>query len=377
MHLTRGQKLPLQASGPLEAALSFSGPATYDLSCFGVDANGKLSDDRYFVFFNQTVSPNGEIKIMGAPGNPIRFAVDLAKLPASIQRLVFTAAIDGHGTMRDLQEGTFEVFSQGASLARFPLSGSDFQGEKAIIVAEIYRKGQEWRLGAVGQGFNGGLSALLAHFGGEEVKEEPEQPKVRLSKITLEKRGDSKVVNLKKGSPNILHVNLNWSASEAPQRRGLFGLGRASGVDLDLGCMFRLKNGDMGVIQPIGGYYGSRDQSPFIHLDKDDRSGAAADGENLYLYRPELIDLVMVFAFIYEGTADFRSVGGYATIHEPSGEIRIELNNPDPGRTFCSVCTIRASDAGVEVTKEERYFGGHPEADRHYGFGFSWRPGSK
>jgi len=85
----------------------------------------------------------------------------------------------------------------------------------------------------------------------------------------------------------------------------------------------------------------------------------------------------MVFAFIYEGTSDFHTVGGYTTIYEPSGEIRIELDNPDHGQTFCSICTIRTSGEEVQITKEERYFKGHPDADRYYGFGFSWRPGSK
>ena len=195
MELSRGQKVPLKGNS-LEVALSLSGPASYDLSCFGVDAGEKLSDDRYFVFYNQTSSPEGAIKILGAAGNPVRFGLDLSRLPEKIQKLVFVATIEGAGSMRDLREGVLEIFS-GSSLARFAFSGRDFQDEKAVMVAEIYRKG-EWRLGAVGQGFNGGLSALLAHFGGEEVKEvEPVtgQPKagrsIELTKgdqpVTIEK----------------------------------------------------------------------------------------------------------------------------------------------------------------------------------------------
>lgn len=376
MELSRGQKIPLKANS-LEVALSLSGPASYDLSCFGVDAGDKLSDDRYFVFYNQTSSPEGAIKISGAAGNPVRFSLDLSRLPEKIQKLVFVATIEGAGNMRDLREGLFEIFSSGSSLARFVLSGKDFQDEKAVMVAEIYRKG-EWRLGAVGQGFNGGLSALLAHFGGEEVKEvEPVPTKISLTKVTLEKRGDRKVVNLQKGASNTLHVNLNWNAPAAPARRGLFGTGQASSPDLDLGCMYRLKDGSMGVIQALGNSFGARDYAPFIFLDKDDRSGAVAEGENLYLYQPELIDLVMVYAFIYQGTQDFQAVGGHATIYEPTGEIRIDLANPDPGRGFCAICTIKPSGAGVEVTKEERYFPGHREADQHYGFGFNWRAARK
>jgi len=30
---------------------------SFDISCFGLDANEQLSDDRYFIFFNQPKSP--------------------------------------------------------------------------------------------------------------------------------------------------------------------------------------------------------------------------------------------------------------------------------------------------------------------------------
>jgi hypothetical protein len=49
----------------------------------------------------------------------------------------------------------------------FSFSGADFQAERALMVAEISRKDGVWRLAAVAQGFNGGLDALVAHFGGE------------------------------------------------------------------------------------------------------------------------------------------------------------------------------------------------------------------
>ena len=41
--------------------MSISGNGVYDFSCFGVDEVGKLSDDRYMIFYNQTSAPNGEV----------------------------------------------------------------------------------------------------------------------------------------------------------------------------------------------------------------------------------------------------------------------------------------------------------------------------
>ncbi|NJN68479.1 MAG: hypothetical protein HC884_18090 [Chloroflexaceae bacterium] len=133
------------------------------------------------------------------------------------------------------------------------------------------------------------------------------------------------------------------------------------------------------MIQPLGKRFGSKDEPPYIYLDKDDRSGSAADGENLYIYRPDLIDLVMVFALIYEGAKDFTSVNGRMTIRDQSTgqEIFMRLNNPDPNLSFCAVCTIRRVGDHVEITKEEQYFPDHSYADKHFGFGFRWTAGRK
>ncbi len=395
---TRGQKSKIQdltTSTDLTVSLDAqaSGSPEFDISCFGVDADGKLSDDRYFVFYNQKRSPEGEIEALGAQnGDREAFRVNLSILPQKIQKLVFTITLDGAGTMSQVSRGHLRITTGGSEVARFPFTGADFSQEKAVIVGEIYRK-DVWRFAAVGQGFNGGLSALLQHFGGQEIEDTTPAPaaapppapaspapKVNISKITLDKKGDKQVVDLKKGGGSRpIHINLNWDASAGGGKRGIFGLGGGGGApDLDLGCMYRLKNGDASVIQALGGNFGAKDRPPYIFLDKDDRSGAASDGENLYLHRAAEIDVVMVFAFIYGGASDFTSVGGRLTITDGSGdEISIRLDSPDRNLNFCAICTVRTSGQSVEITKEEQYFRGHREADKRFGFGFRWGKGSK
>jgi len=186
-------------------------------------------------------------------------------------------------------------------------------------------------------------------------------------------------VSLKKGGGvQPIHINLNWDKPEAP--KGIMGFlrGAPEAADLDLGCMYRLKDGMKGVIQPLGERFGSRTHPPYIFLDKDDRSGASSDGENLYLVRPDLIDLVVVFAMIYEGSATFATVNGRLRIKDEGGsEVFVPLNTPDPRNTFCAVATIRPDGSSIRITKEERYFFGHKECDEVYGFGFRWVAGSK
>lgn len=201
---------------------------------------------------------------------------------------------------------------------------------------------------------------------------------MNLGKITLAKSGDKRTVSLAKGGGNQpIHVNLNWNQQGGTRKRGLFSSG-STAPDLDLGCMYQMKDGSKGVIQPLGNRFGSRTAAPFIYLDKDDRSGASSDGENLYVLRPDLIHRVMVFAMIYEGANDFGSVGGRMTLKDQSGaETEIYLNNPSSNRTFCSVCLIEEASGELTITKEERYFSGHSDADNYYRFGFRWTAGSK
>ncbi len=207
----------------------------------------------------------------------------------------------------------------------------------------------------------------------------PAAPPAGPAKVSLDKRGASSAVNLKKGGGvQAVHINLNWNRPEAA--KGIMGFlrGTPEAADLDLGCMYRMKDGMKGVIQPLGERFGSRTHPPYIFLDKDDRSGASNDGENLYILRPDLIDLVVVFAMIYEGTATFATVGARLTLKDEGGaEVFVPLNNPDPRNTFCAVASIRPEGGSIRVTKEERYFFGHKECDAQYGFGFRWVAGSK
>ena len=182
--LARGEKVrlaDLSDSSNLEVGIATAGPMELDIACFGVAAGGKLSDDRYMVFYNQPSSPQGEIRLLG--GNSAeqqRFAVDLGRLPAQIDKLVFTLTVDDTATLADLSSGYIRWSAGGVELARFAWRGTDFAAEKAVMVAEIYRR-DPWRIAAVGQGFNGGLAALVEHFGGEVAAPAP-------AKVSLQKR---------------------------------------------------------------------------------------------------------------------------------------------------------------------------------------------
>ncbi|MFE5811227.1 TerD family protein [Streptomyces sp. NPDC056491] len=150
---------------------------SFDISCFGLDANEQLSDDRYFVFFNQPKSPEESIQQLGAQsGDTESFRVTLDRIPASIHKLSFTATIDGAGQMSQIGPGYIRIVAGGEEVVRYAFTGAEFTTERAVMLGDFYLK-DVWRFAAVGQGFDGGLDALLRNFGGEVAEEaQPQAP---------------------------------------------------------------------------------------------------------------------------------------------------------------------------------------------------------
>ena len=216
MQLIRGQKLKL--SDVLNNSLSFSLATTIpsnlnlDIALFGLDSEGKLSNEAYMIFYNQPQSPCGSLKLSQNDGQIVSFDINVATLTPQIERLVLTLTIDGHQTMAQLPAMAINLQSQQQTVASFPIDGSMFQQEKALMALELYKKDNIWRMNAVGQGFNGGLAALIKHFGGEVAEAVPNQAAPttpQLSKIDLkkkislekaEKTGNASIIDLTKKS---------------------------------------------------------------------------------------------------------------------------------------------------------------------------------
>ncbi len=267
---SRGQKQKLGDITPslkIEAEFSAQGAGlAFDFSCFGVDAQEKLSDDRYFVFYNQTASPQNEITMQGN-----RFSIDLERLPATLQKLVFVMTIDGNGMLSQLENGFFQLSANGSVVARFDFKGSDFGSEKAIIAAEIYLK-DVWRIAAVGQGFSGGLDALLKHFGGEASEDAtpaqaphpvaapvaPPAPKL----VSLQKAGSSVKISLDKNVGEIVATAI-WVDN---------GDSRSDNDDLDLRAGILWPDGSMSIVTCTKP--GSLQTKPYVMHEGDVRNAS-------------------------------------------------------------------------------------------------------
>ncbi len=361
-----------------------------DFACFGLDAQGRLSDDRYMTFFNQPATPCGGVALATPAGDAAGFSIDLARLPATIQRLTVTAAIDGAGTMSRIASGHIRFVDGGSETGRFAFTGSDFAQERALMLLEIYRKDGIWRTCALGQGFNGGLDALVGHFGGTLAEPPastpavpptppaPQAPPVNLSKVTLEKKGNS-VSLAKKGNAEHgeIVVNLNWTAAEG--KKGFFGFGNRR-TDLDIGCLFELRTGDKSAVQALGDTFGDYFNPPYIGLDADDRSGTRTEGENLRINGQhwDKIRRVLVYAFIYEGAPNWAEANALITIKTPGQpEIEVRLDSHRNDRPMCAIALLENQDGAVKITKLVEYYRGHMDMDQAHRWGLEWVKGRK
>ncbi|WP_229696617.1 TerD family protein, partial [Streptomyces lasiicapitis] len=168
----------LTAGTDLYVGVHIAAPGvSFDIGCFGLDGSERLSDDRYFIFFNQPKSPEESLQLLGAQaGDNESFRITLDRIPPQIQKLSFTAAIDGAGQMSQIASGYIRIVAGGEEVARYTFSGAEFSTERALMLGDFYLK-DVWRFAAIGQGFDGGLDALIRNFGGEvAAEEEPAAP---------------------------------------------------------------------------------------------------------------------------------------------------------------------------------------------------------
>lgn len=216
MQLNRGQRLALSALTPahsLRVEVSLDGVQA-DVACFGLDAQGHLADERYMIFYNQATSPCAGVALSNPAGSAsVGFDLILDRLPASIERLVFTAALDGAGTLRQLQRGQVILSTHGAEVATFALAGQDFDQERAAMLLEMYRKDGTWRISATGQGFNGGLAALVKHFGGEVADDQPATPPPPPAQPAESSLAVSLVKRVEKDAPHLVSLAKKASVS--------------------------------------------------------------------------------------------------------------------------------------------------------------------
>ncbi|MET7814302.1 TerD family protein [Streptomyces sp. NPDC005395] len=136
-----------------------------DVVAFVLDEDEQVSFDEDFVFYGAPENPGGTVRLLSDGPTEQTVSVDLATLPPSARKVVVAAAIDGSPAFGDV--GALHIVSGpgagAAALAQATLDAATT--ERTMLLAEIYRRGESWRLRAVGQGYDHDLGALARGYG--------------------------------------------------------------------------------------------------------------------------------------------------------------------------------------------------------------------
>jgi tellurium resistance protein TerD len=147
-----------------------------DASALMCDQNGRVLSDKHFIFYHQLKSPEGSVVhqgddlVGGGEGDNEQIIVDLATVPSQCQKIIFAVSIydaDEFGlTFGQVRNASIRVVNQtdGRELARYDLA-EDAALETAMIFGEIYRRGDDWKFLAVGQGYETGLAGIAKDYG--------------------------------------------------------------------------------------------------------------------------------------------------------------------------------------------------------------------
>lgn len=147
-----------------------------DASAIAVNAAGKVYNDSYFVFFNNKQSPDQTVVHLGdnrtgeGQGDDEQINVNLAGLPADVDKIVFPVSIyeaeNRSQNFGQVRNAYIRIVNQagGEEIARYDLS-EDAATETAMVFGELYRNGAEWKFRAVGQGYASGLAGIAQDFG--------------------------------------------------------------------------------------------------------------------------------------------------------------------------------------------------------------------
>ncbi|MEG5163147.1 TerD family protein [Microcoleus sp. AT3-A2] len=184
MQLSKGERFNLskEAPGLKKIAIALGWQATeagqsyeIDVSAFMLGADGKLPNDKYFIFYNNLQSCDGSVlqsipdKNNRGQENKSIYGVILEKINPEIEEITFAVTIHESDKIKanfsNIKNAFIKItnLDTGSELVRYELK-ENFSLETAVEFGRLYKKNGEWRFQAVGEGYQAGLQSLVDKY---------------------------------------------------------------------------------------------------------------------------------------------------------------------------------------------------------------------
>ena len=163
-----------QSSGGFLGIFKPSSNLDLDASALCLNADGRLDNNMNVIYYNNLSHVSGGITHLGdnltgeGEGDDEQILVDLPKIPPEINKLVFVVSIfqafdrqQNFGQVKNAFVRLVDTLNN-KEIARYNLSGQEYQGSTGMIMAEIERDNNSWNMQAIGQGIKiSGLKQLV------------------------------------------------------------------------------------------------------------------------------------------------------------------------------------------------------------------------
>ncbi|MEG4112192.1 MULTISPECIES: pentapeptide repeat-containing protein [unclassified Microcoleus] len=178
-----------------------------DASVFMLAADGRIPDEKYFVFYNNVTSPDGAVRHSGdsrngqIEGDDETVYVDLSKINSAIQEIVFVVTIhegkEKNQSFSKVTNAFIRLYNREtvSELVRYNLN-QIFSQETALEFGRLYKKNGEWRFQAVGQGYNAGLQSFVDKYYVENAVEKSSNAGEKLDDAEVVRRFSDRVDRL-------------------------------------------------------------------------------------------------------------------------------------------------------------------------------------
>ncbi|WP_107654972.1 vWA domain-containing protein [Nocardia suismassiliense] len=175
--LVKGENGSLAQS---RVVVSVRSAAAIEVSALLVTAAGTVRSDADFVFFNQPTAPG---VLLAAAALEVSFA----DLPAEIEQLRVVITLDEPGAAFGEFAAPVATVADPSGNVLYEYRIDGLGSESVVIALELYRRGAEWKVRAVGQGYAGGFAELVTDHG-VQVDDAPASAELPSAATELEVR---------------------------------------------------------------------------------------------------------------------------------------------------------------------------------------------